>query len=149
MEDTMNRTAHHSLLLLAGAGLLIVASSLAQEKDKIKRTPIKDTSPTSGEEMFSSYCASCHGKDAKGNGPAASALKTAPADLTMLAKNNGGKFPSVHVATVLRTGVSGAHGSSDMPVWGPLFLSLSGGDQALVDMRISNLIHYLESKQVK
>lgn len=145
----MNRTARRSLLLLAGAGFLVAAASFAQEKDKIKRAPIKDTSPASGEEMFNSYCASCHGKDAKGNGPAASAFKTPPADLTTLAKANNGKFPSDHVSTLLRKGVSGAHGSSDMPVWGPLLSSVSGGSDALVGMRISNLVRYLETKQVK
>jgi mono/diheme cytochrome c family protein len=147
----MNRTGRRFMLLLAGVGLAASSFAQEQEKDKIKRTPIQDVSPTSGEEMFNSYCASCHGKDAKGDGPAASALKTAPADLTQLAKKNGGKFPSDRVATLLRKGMSGqsAHGSSDMPVWGPLFRSVSGGDDALVSMRISNLVRYLESKQAK
>jgi mono/diheme cytochrome c family protein len=99
--------------------------------------------------MFNSYCAPCHGKGGKGDGPAATALKVPPANLTQLAKKNNGKFPADHVATILRTGVSGAHGSSDMPVWGPLFASVSGKDQSLVQMRISNLIHYLESLQEK
>ena len=99
--------------------------------------------------MFRSYCAPCHGKDAKGNGPAASALKNPPANLTLLAKKNNGKFPADHVASVLRRGVSGAHGSTDMPVWGPLFASISDNDESIVQMRIANLIRYLESLQEK
>ena len=100
--------------------------------------------------MFQSYCAVCHGKDAKGGGPAASELKIPPPDLTSLAKRHDGKFPSDHVANVLRSGVKApAHGSSDMPVWGPLFSAIDGGSSALVTLRISNLVHYIESLQTK
>jgi len=125
-----------------------VASANAQTKE-VKKGPIKATSATSGAEMFASYCAACHGKDGKGNGPAAAALKNPPANLTELAKKNDGKFPADHVATVLRSGVSGAHGSTEMPVWGPLFTHVSGRSDAIVQMRIANLTHYLESIQVK
>ena len=99
--------------------------------------------------MFHCYCAPCHGANDKGNGPAAGSLKNPPANLTQLTKKNSGKFPADHVTTVLRNGVSGAHGSSDMPVWGPLFSQVSGHDDALVQMRISNLVHYLETIQEK
>jgi mono/diheme cytochrome c family protein len=147
----MNHKATRSVLLLLP--FLFAAASLtsAQEKDKtIKRAPIEQTSPASGEEMFKAYCAVCHGKDAKGGGPAASELKTAPPDLTSLAKRHDGKFPADHVANVLRNGVKApAHGSSDMPVWGPLFSAVSGGDATLVTLRISNLVHYIESLQTK
>jgi mono/diheme cytochrome c family protein len=75
-----------------------------------------------------SYCASCHGKDAKGDGPAANALKQAPADLTMLAKQNGGKYPSNKVSSILRGQTKlVAHGDQDMPVWGPVFWKMSQG----------------------
>ncbi len=47
-----------------------------------------------GPDLYHAHCAACHGSDGKGNGPAAAALKTKPADLTVLAKNNGGKFPT-------------------------------------------------------
>ena len=120
----------------------------AQPND-VKREPIGMTSAASGSEMFNSYCAPCHGKDAKGNGPAATSLRIPPVNLTQLAKKNNGKFPGDHVASVLRKGVAGAHGSSDMPVWGPLFSSVSGRDDSIIQMRISNLIHYLESLQEK
>jgi mono/diheme cytochrome c family protein len=120
----------------------------AQTKE-VKKEPIGMTSATSGSEMFNSYCAPCHGKDAKGNGPAATELKNPPANLTQLAKKNNGKFPADHIASVLRSGVAGAHGSSDMPVWGPLFSAVSGRDDSIVQMRISNLIHYLQSLQEK
>lgn len=126
-----------------------VASYGQTQTKEVKKAPIGMTSASSGSEMFNSYCAPCHGKDAKGNGPAATALKNPPANLTQLAKKNNGKFPADHVAEVLRSGVAGAHGSTDMPVWGPLFAAVSGGDQSVVQMRIANLIHYLESLQEK
>ena len=116
----------------------------------VKHTTAPATSPASGKEMFMSYCASCHGKDAKGDGPAASALKQTPADLTMLAKQNGGKYPSDKVMSILRGQTKlMAHGDQDMPVWGPVFWRMSQGHEEQVRMRITNLNRYLESIQEK
>lgn len=139
----------YSLCLIA----ILTASTVispAQEKSTVKRAPAGATSPASGKEMFMSYCASCHGKDAKGNGPAAGALKQAPADLTTVAKRNGGKYPSDRVTSVLR-GQSNlmAHGDQEMPVWGPVFWRMSQGHEEQVQMRIANLNRYLESLQEK
>jgi len=132
------------VLLLCSA-----VSGLAQEKT-VKKAAVQSTPANSGAEMFKSYCAPCHGTDAKGAGPASADLKTTPPDLTTLAKRHDGKFPSDYVATVLRNGVKApAHGSSDMPVWGPLLATVSGHDDAIVSMRISNLVRYLESVQQK
>lgn len=97
-----------------------------------------------------SYCAPCHGKSAKGDGPAAAALKQAPADLTMLAKRNGGKYPSDMVTSVLRGQAKlAAHGDQEMPVWGPVFWKMSGGKEEQVTLRIANLNKYVESLQEK
>ena len=71
-------------------------------KSEVKHVPIKATDPTSGKGMYTAYCAACHGADAKGDGPAASALKVPPTDLTQLAKKNAGNFPANHVAAVIR-----------------------------------------------
>jgi len=99
--------------------------------------------------MFLAYCATCHGKDARGNGPAASALKVAPADLTGLTKKYG-KYPAMKVTTVL-TGQANlaAHGNTEMPVWGPIFSRMSQGRESEVQQRIANLNHYIESLQAK
>ncbi|MGC0774215.1 MAG: cytochrome c [Candidatus Acidiferrum sp.] len=147
----MNRKALGSVLLLGPLLLFTVSVTKAQGTDKgVKRTPIAQTSPASGKEMFKAYCAACHGADARGDGPAAADLKTAPANLTTLAKRHDGKFPVDYVTNVLRSGVKApAHGSSEMPVWGPLFASVSGRDPAVVNMRISNLVRYLETLQEK
>lgn len=124
--------------------------SLTQEKKtEIKKVPAPATNAASGKEMFKTYCASCHGENAKGDGPAASALKTMPADLTALAKNNGGKFPADKVASILRGQGVTAHGSKEMPVWGPVFWQMSHGHESEVQQRIANLTHYLESIQTK
>ena len=133
---------------------MVVASafvSLAQEtKSSVKHEPAAMTSPASGKEMFVSYCAACHGKDAKGDGPAAGALKQAPADLTRLAQRNGGKYPADKVTSILRGENSlMAHGDQEMPVWGPVFWSMSQGHEEQVQLRIANLNKYLQSLQEK
>jgi len=122
----------------------------AQTPPTVKHVPIANTPSNSGKEMFNSYCAVCHGTDGKGNGPAASAMKTPPTDLTVLAKNSGGKYPSAHVASVIRgQAAMPSHGSQDMPVWGPLFSSISQGHEAQVQQRTSNLVAYIETLQAK
>jgi mono/diheme cytochrome c family protein len=139
---------------VVGLILMVVAVTMyaaAQEtKTEVKHTAAAMTSPASGKEMFQSYCASCHGKDATGNGPAAKALNSLPADLTTLAKRNGGKYPSDKVTSVLRGQATlMAHGDQEMPVWGPVFWRMSQGHEVEVQQRISNLNRYLESLQAK
>lgn len=119
-------------------------------KTSVKHEAAPMTSPASGKEMFINYCASCHGKDAKGDGPAAKALKEPPANLTILAKANGGKYPSDKVTSVLRGQASlAAHGDQEMPVWGPVFWRISQGHEEEVTLRIANLNKYVESLQQK
>ena len=138
-------------LKLSLAALLILCTAVAWAQEKtIKHVTAKPTSAASGKEMFTSYCASCHGTDGKGSGPAASALKVPPADLTQLSKQNGGKFPSLHVGAVLRgEATTPAHGSKDMPVWGPVFWHMSQGHSSEVQQRITNLTTFIESLQAK
>jgi len=129
------------------AGFVI---SHAQESKTVKHETAPQTSPASGKEMFVSYCASCHGKDAKGDGPASKSLKQLPADLTTLSKRNGGKYPTDKVTTILRGQANlMAHGDQEMPVWGPVFWRMSQGHEEVVQMRIANLNRYLESLQEK
>jgi mono/diheme cytochrome c family protein len=98
--------------------------------------------------MFSTYCASCHGATGTGNGPAATALKIPPADLTTLSQKNHGVFPAQHVQAVLQFGVQNpAHGSAVMPVWGDLMLTLHESSDDATKLRIFNLTEYLKQIQ--
>ena len=137
------------ILCLAVAFTAVVFAVAQKEQTQIQKTTAKPTSPASGQEMFLAYCASCHGKDAKGDGPAASMLKVAPADLTGLSKKYG-KYPAMKVTTVLAGQANlAAHGNTEMPVWGPIFSRMSQGHEAEVQQRIANLNHYIESLQTK
>ena len=126
---------------------LFCAAVIAQKLTKI---PASQTSAGSGQEMYRSYCASCHGLDGKGNGPAMSALKMPPTDLTQLARRNRGQYPEMQVFnTIAGDGNVPSHGSKDMPVWGPLFSRLSGSDAPKAKLRIRNLTKFIESIQAR
>jgi mono/diheme cytochrome c family protein len=118
-------------------------------KPEIRKVPAPQIPPSNGEANYKAYCAACHGMGAKGDGPAAPALKLPPTDLTRLAVNTSGKFPMIHVEAMIRNAENPAHGSKDMPVWGPVFRSISNGSQADVELRVTNLAKYIESLQVK
>ena len=114
------------------------------------RAQASSSSAPSDKKTYVHYCASCHGADVRGNGPAAVVLKTTPPDLTTLAKRHGGKFPHDYVFDVLRLGTRfTSHGSSDMPIWGPIFGSMEGYDEVAVRKRIKELSDYLASLQKK
>lgn len=129
---------------------VFAAAQAPADQTTVKHVPITHTPAYSGKEMFKSYCAVCHGTDGKGNGPAASALKATPGDLTLLAQKNGGKYPSAHVAAIIRGQATlASHGTQDMPVWGPLFSSVSQGHDSEVQQRIANLSDYISTLQAK
>lgn len=129
--------------------VLAVAFTLAAQTD-IKKTPAPYTSPASGKDMYKAYCASCHGLEGKGNGPAASAMKAPIPDLTQLSKRNGGKFPADHIAAVIQGDTnSPSHGSAEMPVWGPVFMKVSQSHTAEVQQRVHNLVAQIELMQAK
>ena len=131
-----------TVLLSAGGG--VVMSQQKPSPSKSAKAPVE----LPGKEMFKEYCASCHGEDAKGHGPAAIALKTAPPDLTLLAKRNKGNFSADYVNTVVVHGVNTpAHGSTEMPIWGPIFTGVNV--QRLVVLRVNKISEYLETLQVK
>jgi mono/diheme cytochrome c family protein len=139
-----------AVILVAISAFVVAQDAPAQTAPTVKHVPITNTPSNSGKEMFNSYCAVCHGKDGKGDGPAASAMKTTPADLTALTQKNGGKYPASHVAAVIKgQATTASHGSQDMPVWGPLFSSISQGHEGQVQQRITNLVTYVDSLQAK
>ena len=119
---------------------------------------VADSMSKLGADEFQSYCANCHGIDGKGSGDMADLLTVKPADLTILAKNNGGSFPRDHVVAVIdgRMNVR-AHGSRDMPIWGYWFskdvarqqIFHGAAQDVAVEARIDALAAYIETLQEK
>ena len=138
------------LLLTTLAAAIMVGIGYADQSRTKVIIPVSKTSPTSGKQMFTNYCAPCHGVDAKGHGPAAAALKAQPTDLTELSRNNRGRFPDTHVVAVMQFGSNvQAHGSAEMPVWGPILGKMDVTITQARQLRISNLSRYLESVQTR
>jgi mono/diheme cytochrome c family protein len=81
-----------------------------------------DSVAQDGRDTFLRYCGSCHGPEGRGDGPLAATLSKPPADLTQLARKNGGRFDEHAVLAFIdgRRQVA-AHGTRDMPVWGAVF----------------------------
>jgi len=126
--------------------LLVVCANRAQDKP----VSVEPPGVAAGKHLYMQHCASCHGPDGRGAGPVSSVLKTPPPDLTTLAQRHNGKFPDEYVAGIIRFGQPiAAHGSSDMPVWGPIFAVLEHGNEAAVRKRIQNLVDYLAAIQQK
>jgi mono/diheme cytochrome c family protein len=127
---------------------LCLAALAESQQRRIEYAPVKPTSPASAQEMYTAYCAVCHGKDGKGNGPAAEALRVPPPDLTALAKKNGNRYPSDRVRSAIEGDVRlPTHSAKEMPSWGALFWSMSQGHSSEVQLRISNLDKHIESMQ--
>jgi len=137
------------VIVIAAAAGLILAGSYADQSNKGKTViPVERVNPTDGKLMYTSYCAPCHGADGRGSGPVAGVLKSQPTDLTTLAKAHGGKFPDTHVLAVLQFGPDvPAHGTAQMPVWGPILGSISNVQTQEKNLRMSNLSRYLKSIQ--
>jgi len=133
--------------VLAAAAVLLAFAVTASAQPKVQQAPIKPTPASDAAGMFQSYCAVCHGKDAKGSGPAATALTKAPADLTRISTRNNGTYPEVKVKRFIQgLDVIAAHGTRDMPMWGELFRAL---DQNTAEIRVQALSDYLRGLQVK
>ena len=99
-----------ALLLVALAGCSGVGPAV---------TDVANLGAPDGQVLYRRYCASCHGLSGRGDGPIADRLKVTLPDLTLLAADNGGRFPRHEVAQVL-TGERAVptHGPLSMPVWG-------------------------------
>lgn len=138
------------LLLTAMSALLAVSIGFADQCKEKVIIPVNKTAATDGKQMFTNYCAPCHGVNAKGHGPVAAALKKQPDDLTGLMKKNNGKFPDAHIVAVLKFGAEvPSHGTAEMPVWGPILGKMNQTNFQDKQLRISNLSRYLESIQAR
>jgi mono/diheme cytochrome c family protein len=127
-----------------------VTTATAQVKPQTKKQIETLIYSVKGPDLFAAHCAACHGSDGKGSGPVAPALKTKPADLTMLAKNSRGKFPAERVRRIIAGDEPSLliHGPREMPIWGPIFHQIEE-DRDFGNVRLQNLTKYLESIQQK
>jgi mono/diheme cytochrome c family protein len=132
-----------ALSVLATGGVAIIAAGQGPRPQQPALVP----ESLVGSVSFDLYCASCHGRSGRGDGPTASSLRTRPADLTTLARRNKGVFPRDRVLAFIEgSNRTAAHGSRDMPVWGPTLRALDASD-ARVTVRLQNLVAFVESIQ--
>ncbi|SFE02904.1 c-type cytochrome [Roseivivax sediminis] len=54
-----------------------------------------------GAALFATHCASCHGAEGRGDGPAAEDLGAVPADLTRIAARRDGVWPMLEVMAIV------------------------------------------------
>ena len=137
------------LLIFLALVALCLSSVVAAQNAVVKQVPVRATRTLQGSDLYMEYCAVCHGRDGRGGGPAAAAMKQQPADLTQLARKNGGKFDELRVQSVI-TGedVVAAHGSRDMPTWGSVFASMTPSE-GMRKLRVNSLVRHVESLQAK
>jgi mono/diheme cytochrome c family protein len=138
-------------LLLTAAVITLAANLGYADQSRSKVTiQVGRVTPTSGKQMYASYCAPCHGVDGRGHGAVAANLKTAPSDLTMLSRQNQGKYPDVHIMAVLQDGTAiQGRRSAEMPVWGPILGKMNKTTPEERLLRICNLSRYLDTIQTK
>lgn len=135
--------------IAAGAiGLIGLLLPGEQSSPAVNPETTRLISSIDGANLFTAYCAVCHGADARGEGPLATSLKAAPSDLTRIAARNSGAFPRARVERIIagEEQIPGGHGSRAMPIWGPIFSQVAW-DQDLGRLRIHNLADYLEHLQ--
>ena len=134
--------------ILVSAGLVLTLAAPLAAQQEVKRESIKAITDVSGPATFKEYCTVCHGTGGKGDGPAAKALIKPPADLTQIAKRNGGKFSALAVRmTITGDTTVAAHGTRDMPTWGPLFRTVE--NDSTTALRLRNVVEYIENMQEK
>ena len=129
------------LLLVAVASLVTIACSSE-----------RSTRSVAGRDLYVRYCTSCHGEDAKGQGPVAASLRTPPSDLTQIAKRAGGFDEAAVLSSIDGRRQISAHGPREMPVWGAVFSEELKG-QAYAEyvnlLQSRELVSYLQSLQEK
>lgn len=104
-----------------------------------------------GAGNFQTYCAGCHGTDARGFGQTS---RMAPPDLTLLSRHNNGTFPLIRVLDKVEgysRGIGGDGG--DMPELGFLMegrlVRIDAGDGATrpVPQALADMVRYIRAIQ--
>ena len=137
-------------VILWGVAVVAALSKVCAQGKSAQKSAGRQPNLASGKQTFLKYCASCHGEDGKGNGPAAIALKPPPSDLTALSARHEGKYPAGYVAALVKFGRSlAAHGSLDMPVWGSRFKELDPVRDPTGQLHVDDVVAYIGSLQAK
>ena len=134
------------VIAAAIAGLLCAALGAADEVNQ-KAMSAEQRGIVDGAELYAELCSTCHGAEGRGDGPAQASLPKQAPDLSVLARDNGGKFPVRNVRRLIqRKAPDQTHGERTMPVWGPTLVKMTGG-AALAPYRVQNLVSHVESLQ--
>ena len=136
----------NQLFAVALSAAMAAGAGYANPSKATVKIPVTRTEATSGKQMYTAYCAPCHGTDGKGSGPYAGALKTRPTDLTQLSRAHNGRYPDTHVVATLQ---DGTHDQDVMPAWGPILGKMSQTNSQERLLRISNLSRFIETLQSK
>lgn len=131
--------------------LVVASAALVALLESGYETTQAQTAKTPNQAAYLKYCSACHGPDGKGDGVVSQLMRPKPTDLTQIAVQHDGEFPTLSVIQVIdgRKSVR-AHGDPEMPVWGELLRSPVGGVVGLEPHARSTLMQitdYLRSIQ--
>ncbi|MEO8499960.1 MAG: cytochrome c [Vicinamibacteria bacterium] len=141
-------------VIAVAATLLLSGAVLAQTPSAAKPAPkpaaaVDQAEAAQGEVIYMRYCAACHGRSLKGDGPVASGLRNKPTDLTTMTEKNAGAFPYEKVAgSIDGRQTTRVHGTPDMPVWGEVFAVTSGTEAPSAEAAVKRITHYVWAHQV-
>jgi len=136
-----NESARHAFSVIATI-LMTLGAAAADAGDYVAM---------SGEQLYTRFCASCHGIEGLGDGPVAPSFSIEVPNLTLIAHRHGGEFQRDWVETIIdgRYSIT-AHGARTMPVWGEDFSRLEIGSpdaERTSRTMIARLVDYLETLQ--
>ncbi|MEO9877664.1 MAG: cytochrome c [Anderseniella sp.] len=152
------RLRHLFVLFLPVLLPVVTYAHPASATAKVTASTLTSPELAKAAQDFTTYCSVCHGRDARGNGPVAKELKTPPPDLTRISARADGVFQQeVVFKTIEGLDMPLAHGTSEMPIWGALFVRQAVGEGVLIEDaktaarvatdRIERLVKYLETIQ--
>lgn len=129
--------------------VLLVLGIITSSACSSQKIPKIQYSEPSGRDIYVARCAECHGEDAKGKPAAVAGLPDGRADLTVLSKRNGGKFPEERLKLILGglEDIPAHHGPKPMPIWGDIFDTTNAEVRETASRRVDSLTTYLESIQ--
>jgi mono/diheme cytochrome c family protein len=113
-----------------------------------------------GKAEYAANCSGCHGPGGAGDGHFREFLNRAPADLTRLARANGGVFPAQRVQEIIdgRRAAAGHGAAGEMPIWGASYMIQARSDprftggagaEAYARGKVALLVDYLNRIQVR